>query len=565
MRAFLLAFVTFFSFNTFALVDMRNGNYSENFTDVQISTSGFELKVLRAYNSRTLYNGLFGFGWCSELGTILKVNPDDTFRVTECGAGAEAEYRRRDGDDNARNKLVAQIIAEVRKRNKGRDAAYFKNLEFEIKRDSSLRDEFAKQLNLKGQVQAGVKYFADGRMNDTIELKGTEYHRTLPGGTFQKFDKEGRLVQMSDRTGNFVKLTYQAGKLSRITDNKGASLTLQYVPNSKYVKTVIGPSGLKAEYKYKGELLVEVKNAWGNVFKYEYDELYNMVKISYPDKSHVALTYNKEKDWVTSFRDRKGCVESYVYADGESDPLNNYKSDVTKKCDGKITNKSTFEFWHRVRADGTRYLSKTRSVRNGETSETEYHPVFGRPILVTQAGISTRFDYFDNGMMKLRADAGRTFAYKYDDFCNKVSEVTVTFARAAAPVAQKDKDANRKPSKVETKMIKTTFTYDKRTCYPTVARNTEGQVATLSYDFQGRVNRILDQSKKEVRITYDDRFGKASTIERPGLGKIRFKYKANGEVDKVETDESPLVAVQIADVFKQFLEMIAPATTDTTI
>ncbi len=563
MRSSLLALLLVFSFNAFALVDMRNGNYSENFTDIQISTSGFELKVLRAYNSRTLYNGLFGFGWCSELGTTLKVNPDDTFRVTECGAGAEAEYRRQDGDENSRNKLVAQIITEVKKRNKGRDAAYFKNLEFEIKRDSSLRDEFTKQLNLKGKAVAGVKYFADGRMNDTIEMKNNEYTRTLPAGTYQKFDKDGRLIQMSDRTGNFVKLAYQSGKLVRMTDNKGASLNFRYVPNSKYVKTVIGPSGLKADFTYKGELLTEVKNAWGNTFKYEYDDLYNLTKVAYPDKTFVALTYNKEKDWVTSFRDRKGCVEAYVYADGASDPLNNYKSDVTKKCDGKITNKSTFEFWHKVRPDGTRYLSKTRSIRNGDTSETEYHPVFGRPILVTQGGVSTRFEYHDNGMMRLRADTGRTFVYKYDTFCNKVSEVTVTASNAG--LIAKTAKGSRQPSKAITKVIKTTFTYDKRTCYPTVAKNTEGQVATLSYDVQGRVNRIFDQSKKEVRITYDDRFGKAATIERPGLGKIRFKYKTNGEVDKVETDESPLVAVQIADVFKQFLEMIAPATTDTTI
>lgn len=564
MRSSLLAFLLLFSAQSFGLVDMRNGNYSENFTDLQVSTAGFELKILRAYNSRTLYNGIFGFGWCSELGTVLKVNPDDSFRITECGAGAEAEYRRDNGDENSRNKMIAQIMNEVRKRNTGRDADYFKNIEFQIKRDSTLRDEFAKQLNLKGQIQPGVKYLAEGRINDTIEMRGTEYIRTLPGGTYQKFDKDGKLIQMSDRSGNFIRLTYQGPRLTRITDNKGSSLNLQYAPNSKHVQRVTGPAGLKAEYKYKGELLVSVKNGWGNTFTYEYDDLYNLTKVSYPDKSFVALTYNKEKDWVTSFRDRKGCVEKYVYVDGSSDPLNNYRSDVTKTCGGKITNKSTFEFWHRVRPDGTRYLAKTRAVRNGDVAETEYHPIFGRPILVTQSGISTRFDYYDNGLMKLRADAGRTFTYKYDDVCKKVSEVTVV-ASNATTIAKPAKNSNRRPSKAETRAVKTQFTYDKRTCYPTVARNSEGQVATLSYDFQGRVNRILDQSKKEVRITYDDRFGKASVIERPGLGRIRFVYKANGEIAKVESDESPLVVEQIAGVFRQFLEMIAPATTDTTI
>lgn len=564
MNASLLALMLLFSFNSFALVDMRNGNYSENFTDIQLSTSGFELKIVRSYNSRTLYNGLFGFGWCSDLGTTLKINPDDSFRITECGAGAEAEYRRKDSDTAARTKLVAQIMTEVKKRNKGRDAKYFENLEFEIKRDSELRDEFVRQLGLSGKAQEGVKYFADGRINDAVEFKNGEYVRTLPGGTFQKFDKSGQMVQMSDRTGNFIKLFYTGGRLTRITDNKGASLNLQYYPNSKYVKQISGPSGLKAEYKYKGELLTEIKNSWGNTFKYEYDELYNIVKILYPDKTFVALTYNKEKDWVTSFRDRKGCVENYTYIDGEKDPLNNYKSEVIKKCENKVTNKSTFEFWHKSRPDGTRYLSRTRSVRNGEISETEYHPVYGRPVVVTQGNRSTRFEYYDNGLMRLRADTGRTFTYKYDNFCNKVSEVIAT-ASNETTLAKPAKGSNRLPSKAETRVIKTEFIYDKRTCYPKVAKNSDGQVANLSYDLLGRVNKILDQSKKEVRITYDDRFGKAASIERPGLGKLRFKYKANGEVDKVETDESPLAAEQILAVFRQFLEMIAPATTDTTI
>lgn len=546
--------------SAFALVDMRNGNYSENFTDVQMTGSGFDLQVQRAYNSRTLYNDMFGFGWCPTWGTVLKIVPDGTFRITECGAGSEAEYRKRGQADGARNELVKDIMAEIRKRNKGRDEAYFKNLEFEVKRDSSLRDEFTSQLKLKGKVEAGVKYFADGRVNDTVELKGSEYLRTLPGGTYQKFDTSGRMTQMSDKTGNFIRLTYSGNKVTKLVDNKGASLSFSYYENSKYVKQITGPAGLKAEYKYKGENLVEVKNAWGNTFKYAYDDLYNLTKIDYPDKTSVSLTYNKDKDWVTSFKDRRGCTETYQYIDGAKDPLNNYKSEVIKKCGGKTVNQSSFEFWHKMRKDGTRYLSKTRSVRNGDVSETEYHEVYGRPVIVTQNGVTTRFDYYENGLMKLRADSRRTFTYKYDNFCNKVSEVTLAEVYPAAPTAK-----GRKPSKVESRKMTTTFAYDKRTCYPNLAKNSEGQTAVLTYDLMGRVKRILDQGKKEVLITYDERFGKAASIERPGLGKIRFKYKANGDLDKVESDDSPLVAVQVADVFKQFLEMIAPATTDTTI
>src|SRR5690606_477489 len=97
-------------------------------------------------------------------------------------------------------------------------------------------------------------------------------------------------------------------------------------------------------YVYKGETLVEVTNAWKNKFKYQYDELYNLTRIDYPDKTFVQLTYDKDRDWVMSFRDRRGCVESYKYIDGAKDPVNNYKSEVIKKCGNKVTNRSSYEF-----------------------------------------------------------------------------------------------------------------------------------------------------------------------------------------------------------------------------
>src|SRR5690606_6166011 len=125
-----------------ALVDMRNANFSDNWIDLQIKNSGYDLRVQRSYNSRTLFNGMFGFGWCSDFETKLQVNPEGTIRITECGGGFEAEYKKQNHDSKGFDKTVQTIMAEVRKRNKGRDERYFKNLEIEIRRDSILRDEF---------------------------------------------------------------------------------------------------------------------------------------------------------------------------------------------------------------------------------------------------------------------------------------------------------------------------------------------------------------------------------------------------------------------------------------
>jgi hypothetical protein len=54
-------------------------------------------------------------------------------------------------------------------------------------------------------------------------------------------------------------------------------------------------------------------------------------------------------------------------------------------------------------------------------------------------------------------------------------------------------------------------------------------------------------------------------VTRPGIGSIRFKYKADGELDKIDSTDDALVAVQVANMFSNLLEIIAPGTTETPI
>src|SRR5688572_4836739 len=114
-----LAFIALFlPLSAHALIDMRNANYSESWVDLQIKGSAYDLKVQRTYNSRTLFNGIFGFGWCSDFETKLKVTAENTLRVTECGAGFEQDYTPANYSGKDLEKNIRSIITEVRKRNK---------------------------------------------------------------------------------------------------------------------------------------------------------------------------------------------------------------------------------------------------------------------------------------------------------------------------------------------------------------------------------------------------------------------------------------------------------------
>lgn len=83
--AFLVGAICFNAVEALAIVDMANGNYSETWEDIELGS----ISLARTYNSRSAYNGLFGYGWCTDFETSLAVQLPGQITVTECGAGME--------------------------------------------------------------------------------------------------------------------------------------------------------------------------------------------------------------------------------------------------------------------------------------------------------------------------------------------------------------------------------------------------------------------------------------------------------------------------------------------
>ncbi|MGZ6472406.1 MAG: hypothetical protein ACXWRZ_14660 [Bdellovibrio sp.] len=109
---------------------------------------------------------------------------------------------------------------------------------------------------------------------------------------------------------------------------------------------------------------------------------------------------------------------------------------------------------------------------------------------------------------------------------------------------------NEKGQKVSVR--NTQFKYDAKGNL-SFAQNSDGQKINMTYDNRGRIATITDQAKKVVKIEYEDRYGKPSIVTRPGLGTILVSYKANGEINKVDSKEGPSVAMQVASISPQQL------------
>lgn len=550
MKTIILFFTLIMPAFTFALVDMKNANYTNTWVDMEVPGTGYDLKIIRTYNSRSLFNGMFGFGWCSDFETKIEPTAEGNIKLTECGAGQETifspkEVSKKDIDDTV-NQIITKMKAES---SVGRAADYYSKMSTQLYENIDIRASYAKKYGLAKPVADNVKYYANGSEVDHMiyDKKNAYYNRTMVDGGSQRFNIQGQLTHYYDKNSNYLKFEYgDGGTLKSIEDNNRRKLTFKYFPNKK-VQTIVGPNNIMAIYKFSNmENLSMVDNAWGKKYTYEYDELHNLTKAIWPDNTFIAIKYNTKKDWVTSFTDRDKCNESYNYEFSTSDPENHYWATAKKVCEKKVVADNRYEFWYKQRPDGQHFLQRVLTDVSGVTTDITYHEVFSKPISIRKNAEKMGFEYFPTGLVKKKTAGNAVFNYEYDKEVKKVSKVTTQFL-----------DEKLKPT--VTKVAE--FKYDKKGNLD-YAENSDGQKIKMSYDPKGRIETITDHAKKIVKIQYDEKVGKPAMVSRPGLGSIKVTYKPNGEINNVESSDGPSVALQVASTFNNLLDVIAPATAE---
>lgn len=537
----------FISTYSYAVVDMKNANFSQTWVDMEAPGSGYDLRVQRTYNSRSLFNGIFGFGWCSDFETKMNITAEGNLKITECGAGQEIFFSPREVTRKDVEQTIQKIVAKMKdEKVVGRTDEFYKKTSNELLEQDLKRAQLAIQYSIAIPVKEGTKFFANGREVENIVFQKTHYTRTLGDGSSQRFDLKGRMTHMYDKNGNFLKFEYNKENLTVVADNNSRKLNFRYYSNRK-VKEITGPNGLKSEYKYKDlDDLSYAKNAWKGVHTYKYDELHNMTQANWPDKTSINLKYNTKKDWVTSFTDRFKCTESYGYELSKENPKGHYWSTVKKVCGKEIVANDKYEFWYKQRPDGEWALSRILSDVKSNLTDITYDDTTGRPTAIRRNQERIVFEYYPNGLVKTKAGSNTKQAFKYEGINNKISDVTTEYF-------------NQKGEKVSTRT--TTFKYDTKGNL-TYAQNSDGQKVNMTYDNKGRIASITDQAKKLVKIQYEERYGKPSVVTRPGLGTIKVSYRPSGEIEKVDSKDGPSVALQVASTFNNMLDIIAPATTD---
>ena len=64
-------------------VNLRNANVFYTIPEVRVQKPGVALEILRSYNSRSNIQGVFGYGWVTNLDIVCQEGPDGSILVTD--------------------------------------------------------------------------------------------------------------------------------------------------------------------------------------------------------------------------------------------------------------------------------------------------------------------------------------------------------------------------------------------------------------------------------------------------------------------------------------------------
>ena len=532
----------FFPFLVFGIVDTRSAGYSKTFVDFNEGL----LKIERTYNSRSLYNGLFGFGWCSNLETQLTELPDNSIKVVECGGGREFLYHPK-GKLPDVQLYVSQILQKIKERKIKMSPRSLKKLKKDLLQSPNLRSHFLEALDIKGQAKAGLKYYAQGRGTEYIFMTSKGFVRKLPNGLRDVFNKKGRLIESSNQEGK-IEITWKANKI-QVMDQRGRRLTFHLDKSGSKINKAFFGKKLVVSFTHKGENLTKIKNHQsGEVYRHEYDNLHNLTKNVYPNKTTEVLTYNEKKDWVIGFKDRKNCQETYSYAMNKENS-NHYFSTVEKKCGRRIVHSSKYEFWHKNKPGGGKYLYRASSrVKGRLKTDVIYHPVFGTPVSFFKDGIRTKRDYYANGFLKEKDNKYQNVKYsKYNQKCRKPEMIRIGYRNPFA-----------KSKRKFVRQEQVSFQFDKK-CQLLQAKKSNDEWIRVRHDSKGRLVYMEDQSRKKVTLKWHKTLDKPEVITRAGVGSIRLVYNDQGAIQDIKgLQAGPSIITQVASVFNSFLKTLSP-------
>ncbi len=314
------------SFALKAEINMKDASYRQSFFDIQ--------EVRRTYNSRSLYTGFFGFGWCSNLEKSLDIKSPKEISFKECDQ--EFPFVLTDENNLLKTRTYENTITK-----------------------------------------------------EKLIFKSGSYTQYLNTGEIRVFNRLGQMISAIQPHGQRIGYLYNHQNLISLKTNSNLLLTFSF-NDTRQITRIQSNSGLSSLYLYEKQNLVQTVNSTKQSHLYDYDDLNNMVRLTFPDKTEENIVYNKDHDRAVKIQLRNECIEYYDYYQKNNDPLYQI-STLTRKCDNKTIHTFIYEFWYKVRPDGLKYLERYKinqsiQSKKNQTVDITYNPYDGNPVRILKDG-----------------------------------------------------------------------------------------------------------------------------------------------------------------------------------
>ncbi|MCA9049875.1 MAG: right-handed parallel beta-helix repeat-containing protein, partial [Planctomycetaceae bacterium] len=336
-------------------------------------------------------------------------------------------------------------------------------------------------------------YFSESGDSAGLAKSGGVFELTESDGSRIRFNADGRMDFIEDRSDNRVTIGYTSGRITTLTHSSGQVMTIAYNAAGR-ITSVTDDAGHITTYTYDAgnEHLLSVRTFDGQVTTYAYDvsgtpqTMHALTSVTFPDGVVQTLEY-----------DARGRLDA-VY-------LGNHLNEVqyTYGDEGQVT---------AVTADGasTKYFLDDRGLQRkmedglGRSAEFIYDDGFHLIQLVDASGRQHEYTYDSRGnIVGLTEASGRSITYGRDQFGQLT---TLTGPSGSVFRFAYDTDGN---------LTTTTFP--------------DGSTDTASYDQTGKLTGSANRRGQNFSYTYDAS-GRILSRLLPDGSRVDFTYDAHGNL-----------------------------------
>ena len=463
--------------------NMKIGNFSLSFQDMDFNVSGLPLTVIRTYDSRNRgTNGDFGYGWnMSTAGLTL---------TESCNMSRYWKYTSSTGSLGNVNYDIKGTRAHIVTVNYG----------------NGKTDKFT--MTVKNAYQyyspdygVNVSFKAENGSKSKLEIVGMDELALNSGMLLDRYD-----------FSEFVYTKY------RLTTQDG---TVYIIHKTNGVESVTEPNGSKITFSAKG-----ITHSDGKSIVFDRDDKGRIKSIVSLTDKKVTYTYDENGD-LASVTDVSGEVTQFIYED-------HYLTDIIDPRGVKVSRNIYDDSGRLIKiidADGNEIKydhdvdgrEERITDRNGNVTRYIYDQ-YGNILKQTDPmGNTVRNTYDKNGNPATKTDAmGNVTTYSYDSTGNML-----TMTDAEGHTVTNEYNSKGQLTSIDAMGITAmTVTYDSKG-NTTATTDALGNDINYSYDSKGQLTSVTDEIGTYMNMTYDSNGNVISATNGAGTT-AQFTYDADG-------------------------------------